>query len=259
MTLLHMLNLPVDLDELRRWSVACGLEMEEGRALHHLLCETFGKGAAQPFRLMPGRGGARVANLYSYTSLSESELRRTAHETGLPESSRIFDLAGLAMKTMPETWTPGRRLAFDIRIRPVRRLKSELQGWSREAARAKPASRAQPMKAGAEIDAFVVARLRAHPEGWPESEGPTREQVYRDWLGERMAGGATLDMKRTRLVSHERSIALRGGTRIEGPDATLHGELTIEDPALFAGLLARGAGRHTAYGYGMLLLRPAPR
>jgi CRISPR system Cascade subunit CasE len=51
----------------------------------------------------------------------------------------------------------------------------------------------------------------------------------------------------------------RNGRRIEGPDAVVHGTLTITDPVAFAGLLARGVGRHRSYGYGMLLLRPPQR
>ena len=37
----------------------------------------------------------------------------------------------------------------------------------------------------------------------------------------------------------------------------MRGILAITDPTAFADLLARGVGRHRAYGYGMLLLRPA--
>ncbi len=259
MTLVNMLSLPVDIRELRRWSASCGLEADEGRALHHLLSETFGKGVAQPFRLMPGRGGARSANLYSYTSASEQALRQTAAETGLPESTKIFDMAGLATKAMPEAWRSGRRLSFDVRVRPIRRLKNDIQSWSRETARAKSPRPAAPLKAGSEIDAFVVARLRANPEGIPETGGQSREEIYRDWLQERLMGAAKVDLARTHLISHERSVVLRGTQRIEGPDATLHGELVIENPDLFTQLLARGAGRHAAYGYGMLLLRPASK
>ena len=46
---------------------------------------------------------------------------------------------------------------------------------------------------------------------------------------------------------------------IQGPDAVLNGELVVGDPAAFASLLANGVGRHKAYGYGMLMLRPALR
>jgi CRISPR system Cascade subunit CasE len=44
---------------------------------------------------------------------------------------------------------------------------------------------------------------------------------------------------------------------VEGPDASFSGVLVVEDPEKFAGLLAHGVGRHAAFGYGMLLLRPA--
>ena len=39
-------------------------------------------------------------------------------------------------------------------------------------------------------------------------------------------------------------------------DEMSDGTLTIDNPAAFARLLARGVGRHTTYGYGMLMLRP---
>ena len=39
----------------------------------------------------------------------------------------------------------------------------------------------------------------------------------------------------------------------------MQGNLTITEPEKFACLLARGVGRHRAYGYGMLLLRPLRR
>ena len=37
----------------------------------------------------------------------------------------------------------------------------------------------------------------------------------------------------------------------------MQGTLEVIDPTMFAGLVANGVGRHRAYGYGMLLLRPA--
>ena len=43
----------------------------------------------------------------------------------------------------------------------------------------------------------------------------------------------------------------------EGPDAVMRGSITVTEPSGFSDLVARGIGRHRAYGYGMLLLRPA--
>ncbi|WP_083761830.1 type I-E CRISPR-associated protein Cas6/Cse3/CasE [Alkalilimnicola ehrlichii MLHE-1] len=48
-----------------------------------------------------------------------------------------------------------------------------------------------------------------------------------------------------------------GKTRLVRPDALVTGRLTVRDPDTFATLVARGVGRHRAFGFGMLLLRPA--
>lgn len=40
------------------------------------------------------------------------------------------------------------------------------------------------------------------------------------------------------------------------PAALLQGEMIIQDGDQFQALLARGIGRHRAFGFGMLLLKP---
>ena len=45
----------------------------------------------------------------------------------------------------------------------------------------------------------------------------------------------------------------------EGPDAVIQGTLTVAEPGEFTDLVAHGVGRHRAYGYGMLLLRPVSK
>lgn len=238
MSTLHMISLPLDLRSFRQWAARRRLAGDEGRALHHLLSETFGKGAIRPFRLMVARG-ARTATLYGYTGRDRDSLHRTAQETGAPEALAVADPARLADKAMPTSWREGRRLAFDVRVRPVRRLR-------------KPAG---VFPKGAEVDAFLTAVLRHSPQGRPETaERLAREAVYRGWLAERLEGAARLDG--ARMVRFQRTRAERGQA-LEGPDATFHGELTVTDGAAFSRLLAAGVGRHAAYGYGMLLLRPA--
>ncbi len=258
MKALHMLSMTVDLRELRRLSAIQGFGADEGRALHHVLCEAFGKGVVKPFRLMPGRHGATKGTLYGYADSDAEAFGQTLRETAPPEVGRAFDLSSLASKTMPSTWPAGRRLAFDVRVRPVRRLIKKLEGSSREARR-DPEWR--PAEKGSEMDAFLVARLRAFPDDPSHIDGdaakPSREDVYKSWFRERLQGAATLDERATRLASYERRRVLRGRALVDGPDAILHGELTIADSQAFARLLAHGVGRHAAYGYGMLLLRPA--
>jgi CRISPR system Cascade subunit CasE len=47
--------------------------------------------------------------------------------------------------------------------------------------------------------------------------------------------------------------------QVGGPDAVFSGHLQIDDPVAFAALVARGVGRHRAFGFGMLLLKPPAR
>ncbi|WP_186389327.1 type I-E CRISPR-associated protein Cas6/Cse3/CasE [Stappia sp. TSB10P1A] len=250
---LNMVSLPVHLRDLRRLAAHRGHGDDEGRALHHLLGETFGPKALQPFRLMVSPGG-RAATLYAYTPRSGEDLRDTAAAVGAPEALAAFAIDRLAVKTMPDAWKTGRRLAFDLRVRPVRRLLKPL-------AQAGPATDGKPFAAKAEVDAFLVDAIRRHPDGPPaDAETPLRrEEVYRDWLAHRLKDAAELIVHGTHLVGFERRRVRRGSSVSEGPDATFHGELRIGDPTAFARLLATGVGRHAAYGYGMLLLRSAGR
>jgi CRISPR system Cascade subunit CasE len=92
-----------------------------------------------------------------------------------------------------------------------------------------------------------------------------REQVYADWLARQFdrdsaARIRTVDMRSFRMVKpvrRKKPGALPrqlGGLR---PETILDGVLEIADPDAFSRLLARGVGRHRAFGYGMVLLRPA--
>ena len=155
-------------------------------------------------------------------------------------------------KRMPSHFKPGRRLGFDLRLRPVRRLRGDLadpklgRAWSK----------------GAEVDAFRLEVMRRFPSGWADSAagraGVTRESVYAEWLCERF--GNAVAVEECRLVSVSRSRAVRGKNGgPEGPDVILHGTFAVANEETFARLLGNGVGRHRAYGYGMLLLRPSNR
>lgn len=238
MSPLHLISLPLDLSLLRRWAAMRCFGADEGLALHHLLSETFGKGVLQPFRLMAAPGAAR-ATLYAYARSDEASLRQTARECAMPDTLAVCGLDGLSSKEMPETWREGRRLAFDLRVRPTKRL-------------LKPAG---VFGKGAEIDAYLAEALRQHPEERPAENPVERESTYRKWLEERLGDAATLE--EARMIHFARRPVLRGKTSREGPDVTWHGELTVVDSEVFAARLASGVGRHAAFGYGMLLLRPA--
>lgn len=253
MTALHLVHLPIDLKRLNQWASTRDVAwthtinrhrrnlviFDEGRALHHLLCETFGRAVLQPFRLMasPGRTDG---SLYAYSSSNASMLIEAARESALPDALAVCRLERLAVKAMPETWNLGKRLSFDLRVRPVRRLQNPIGDFRK----------------GAELDAYLVEVLRRFPEGPPdEANQLNRGEIYREWLTRRIGDGA--EVESARLVRFARSRAARKDAGPEGPDATIRGDLVVRDPIRFAMLLTKGVGRHTAYGYGMLLLRPA--
>ncbi|MEL6423472.1 MAG: type I-E CRISPR-associated protein Cas6/Cse3/CasE [Pseudomonadota bacterium] len=268
-TSLFMLHMPIDLQQVAHYAAHRGFGasqyrnsgFDEGRALHHILVETFGPGALKPFRLMVAPRG-QSGSLYAYTAEQPDALMARIEATILPEAHSLLALNRLAWRAMPDDWHVGRRLAFDIRVRPVVRVHAPV---------ANPRKPDTPYKKGAELDAWFVAKSRANPEGprthednaeanaVTDAPSLTREDAYIDWLVQRLEGIVELDRSLTRLAHFRRTRAARSGRSIEGPDATLHGECRIIDPARFACCLARGIGRHKAYGYGMLMLRPPQR
>lgn len=239
---LHLIEAPLSLAALNRWAEQRKLGrgvFDEGLALHHLLGEAFGAGTVQPFRLLVAPR-ARSGTFLGYSAASADDLRVAAQAVIAPTTAQVIPLDELRSVPRPETtWRPGMRLGFDLRARPVSRLASEI---------ADPETGKRFSK-GAEVDAFLAETLRR------DTSRP-REAVYLDWLAARLDPCATLEPDSTRMASFRRTRSVRKGRRIEGPDATFHGTLTVRDPEGFARLLTRGVGRHRAYGYGMLLLRP---
>jgi len=241
---LHLLELPVSLREIHRWTAQRGIagqnRIDEGKALHHLLSEVFGPAVAQPFRLLVAPRASR-GTLYAYADQSAETLVRSASAILGPSEATVLPLTKLKSCPRPqETWKRGMILGFDLKVRPVIRLSSTIDGSS------------GIITKGSEIDAFLAQTLR-------DGETHDREAVYRDWLTKRMEGAAEIDQKATHLVAFQRRKIFRGRRWIEGPDAVFHGTITIRDTNRFHTLLSKGVGRHRSYGYGMLLLRPPQR
>ncbi len=240
---LHLIEMPLSLSALHRWAghrnIGRGL-FDEGLVLHHLLGEAFGPAILQPFRLRVAPRG-RTGTLYAYSTAPADELRSTAAPLMGPSEAEALSLEALRSVERPETtWQAGMRLGFDLKSRPVVRLASPLKGKDIQ------------FPKGAEVDAFLAETLR-------NDHARKREDVYLDWLAARLAPMADLDRESSRLHQFQRVRSLRGGRRVEGPEAVIHGTLTVRDPQAFAELLSRGVGRHRSYGYGMLLLRPPQR
>ena len=253
MTPLHLIRVPITINVLARWASERGwlggrrgvVTFDEGRALHHLVDEVFGPGTLRPFRLLvsPRR---IVGSLYAYSAVDVGQLRSAARAYALPDHLAVLSPDRLEGKVMPCDWTKGQRLGFDLRARPVRRTRGDLGTL-----------KGRTIRRASEVDAFLLQALRQHSDSQGGMAGGqhTRETVYLDWLSRRLAPAAELEYG-ARLVSFQRTRVARGERSIEGPDATIHGTLTVTRPDAFKELLERGVGRHRAFGYGMLLLRP---
>lgn len=252
----HLIHVPLDMCKFNRWAGERGLvrhgSFDAGYAFHILFSAMFGKSVLQPFRLFASERRASAA-LYGYADVDGAELRCTADAVAPPDCLDVLDFAGMRSKRMPSHFERGRRLGFDLRVRPVRRVRRELaDGQS-----------GRSWRKGAEVDAFLLDVTRRFPSARADrdaaaSVGVTRESVYRDWLSERL--GDAVAVEQCRLAAVKRTRAVRGDARgPEGPDAILHGTFTVSDQEAFTGILRNGVGRHRAYGYGMLLLRPPGR
>lgn len=252
---LHLLHTQPDVRLLAAWVARHHARHERqpsdlGDALHGLLRAAFGEAAPQPFRYLDERQG-----LLAYTALDADAMRMQVAQAGLTNELAVQTLGldataqhgGYRLRPFPTQWPQGQVLGFEVRLRPTVRA------------------------AKGERDAFLHAVEQAN--GAPLQ----REAVYVQWLREHLAPregaaraawqGAVDLLDDVHLAGFQRQQVVRRpqaeghearhGRVIDGPDALLKGHLRVRDSAAFAQLLARGVGRHRAFGFGMLLLSRA--
>lgn len=252
--LLHMAQLDLDVSHLmgvardRGWSGRHLRWDDLGYLVHQQLAALFQGASPQPFRAVAQRG--RWLTVLGYTSAEDEQLRRHADEFGPPAERQACRLDALRTKPMPSSlFQAGRQLGFEVRVCPVVRLARAVSTtWC---------GRPRTFRAGAELDAYLCRR-------YLHGEENSREDVYVDWLRHRLAGAAGLHD--ARLSAFRRVRTLRQGRRngngkrkptvSERPDALITGTLEVQEPDPFRALMSRGIGRHRAFGFGMLLLRP---
>ncbi|KAA3652190.1 MAG: type I-E CRISPR-associated protein Cas6/Cse3/CasE [Proteobacteria bacterium] len=232
---LTLLQCHPDPRRLATWATRFGLTAggdDLGYALHTLLAAAFGEAAPKPFRHF-----GDVRGLLAYSE-HDPETLQLAAQTAAPDVHATLGLERFATRSFPTEWASGRRAGFEVRVRPVLRTRE-----------------------GRERDVFQIAAERSTAGEFEQ----TREAVYAEWLTQELARGNAAQLERVQLDGFHLTASLRKGNaaggkrpaqRVAGPDAVFSGELTVRDPAGFAALLARGLGRHRAFGFGMLLLRP---
>lgn len=234
---LCLVRLVPDREALAQWAA----RQRQPRAVadlgfvwHGLLKAVFGNDAPKPF---VDRSSAGSNELLGYSTCPRLEPLPDID----PLAGRASGAHALRLTAMPTTWNAGRILSFEARARPV--IRSRQNG---------------PDSPPVELDAAVAARRH--------DSSITREDAYREWLTRELARNDAAELMSMRLVAFQRArVARRQGqsgerawsrSRLEGPDARLRGHLRIRDAAAFAALLARGIGRHRAFGFGCLLIAP---
>ncbi|HBK61215.1 MAG TPA: type I-E CRISPR-associated protein Cas6/Cse3/CasE [Firmicutes bacterium] len=238
---LYMLELEFDIAALYRFLHTQGLsgredDTELGYGLHAWLGAAFGDLAPKPWRLL--MDDHRPPRILGYAPHDAGTLHQRISEFAEPSVLQVCPKPQLMIvdRAMP-AWQKGRRLGFQLLVCPVGRKSRD----------------------GTEKDLFLV-----HADSQRDDAGLCREAVYCDWARQRFNDySVTIDSMRLagfRLVKQTRQTQSSNGKRvfrpIIRPQALLEGNLTIQDPDEFTRLLRHGVGRHRAFGYGMILLRP---
>lgn len=237
---LYLIKCFVNNQALRHFAYEQGAmkgEIDEGYLMHSLMKALWLEEAPRPFfcgetRNRPTLGGFSNSFL-AYSRHSIQQLR----ELSDPEHRPLINWVTSRCCEMP-TYREGQTVNFMVRTIPTERLKG-LKG---------------------ERDPFREAQRRGE-------EMPSRDALYRTWLELRLQGAATPAAKLARFEIRRfeyNRVFRKGGLKVDGtresyrvtcPDIVVHGGLQVGNAEAFAALLARGVGRHRAFGYGMLLLQ----
>lgn len=199
-----------------------------GYILHSWLTAMFGEDAPKPFRFFPSKN-----ELLGYTRVDADTLLNRAKAFADPQAFSVLVPGSLASKEMPGNWSVGQRLKIEVVACPISR------------------------KEGTEKDIYLRELDRLG-----EAAG-SRAEVYTRWIANQfnpaikaeqiaLTGFSIRKLLRRPIVDGSRV-----SQRIERPVATFSVLGQIADADAFEKLLIRGAGRHRAFGFGMLLLKPA--
>lgn len=232
---LHLVEIRLDAGALVRFLEMQGLngraDEDGGYGIHAWLTAAFGELALRPWRLLWQRG--RPPRLLGYSPQPASKLREHMAEFADPGVAAVCSRPeDIVSRNMP-TFRVGRELGMDVQCMPVIRKS----------------------RTGIEMDIFLSE----------EGHSKRRDVVYCEWARDRlMRSGAVddvhLSLEGFRLVKQLRRTNTTDGYRsartLIRPQAQIQGRFAVKDAEAFDGLLTRGLGRHVAFGYGMVLLRP---
>jgi CRISPR system Cascade subunit CasE len=202
---------------------------DETLILKTILWEGLSGSAVRPWAIHAKKGPMLI--IVGYTQLDAEQLNK---RRGLALPSVQAAVGEVTAAPLP-AFSSGERFRFSVCMVPtIRVTKTEGRRYG-------------------ERDAFLVKADAAGKEA-----GLKRDEVYRDYLAERLAG-ATIEASRLVQFGLRRFIRPKKDGSVSGktmPQAIIEGSLRVDDSAkLIEGIIA-GVGRQRAYGCGMLRLQP---
>ncbi len=240
---LHMIQMNLQQPALMAFAGEQGLdsgrdELDLGYVGHAWLRAAFGDLAPRPWRLLMERHprpGRPVARILGYSPRAAESLADHMARFALPAVEAVCPPESLLGKKLPGHWPAGRRYGFEVLCCPVGRRSRD----------------------GVEKDVLLLEADRR-----PDAR-LSRAEVYGRWFRSQQSVSG-VHIHELRVAGFRLARFLRktqGGARkkVHGtrPQVLFQGELETTEPDAMLGLLGRGIGRHRAFGFGMVLLRPA--
>ncbi len=243
MDTLHMIQCTLDPKAFMAFAQEQGLdpgrdELDLGYLGHAWLKAAFGDLAPRPWRLlMPRRQDRRrPSRILAYSDQPAEALADHMARFAAPSVSAVCSPGAVLGKALPQEWPANRRYAFEVLCCPVGRK----------------------ARTGREKDIFLIEADHAGENALDRSE------VYRHWFKTQAEAMEGIDVEDVALEGFRLSKMLRKtqdrpreAARRLRPQAVFQGVLQARDGASLLNLLRRGIGRHRAFGFGMVLLRPA--
>jgi CRISPR system Cascade subunit CasE len=211
--------------------LARAARQDTGLVIKTALTEAFAGPVVRPWRLHATHG--RTALVLGYSE-DDADALRARRALALPSAQAAI---GEIISSRMPALTEGAEFAFEVRFSPVVSVnRDDGKGLIRR-------------------DAFLRAKELAEAVGEPV---PSRDHVYRDYLGERLLGVALVQAA---LVGHRLERHAREGrgrwTVKSVPVIDMRGVVRITDAMQAQATLRDGIGRSKAFGCGMLRVAPA--
>jgi CRISPR system Cascade subunit CasE len=202
---------------------------DESLILKSILWEGFSGSALRPWAIHAKKGPK--ITIVGYTQADAGDLNKR-RSLALPS---VQAAVGEAIAAPLPVLSASERYRFSICLVPTIRV-----------------TKAEDRRYG-ERDAFLA---KADTAG--KDAGLKRDDVYRDYLAERLAG-ASIEASRLVQFRLRRFMRPKRDRSVSGkmmPEAVIEGCLRVHDPAKLIAALGAGVGRQRAYGFGMLRLQP---